>query len=108
LKPQLVDFSGINYFGGGNKVKQVCSINPSDFQTSFKKLSTEMRLKVLHKYMKDRSKGGLYKKEGSRTIGEYFGVGKDMIATLIKTLEQNKKIISLSDLDKYYKVKEEY
>lgn len=106
--PRITDFSGINYFVGGNENKQVCTINCEDFRQTFKKLTIPKQLDVLFQYMKDRSDGGLYKKEGNRTIGEYFGVGKDLIGDRLKRLEEAEKIFKLSELDKYYKLKECY
>lgn len=57
--------------------------------------------------MKNKSEGGLYKKEGNRIIGEWFGVGKDLIGKLLKELEDMQYIGKLTDLDRYYKILKE-
>ena len=77
-------------------------------EIDFKKLIRQEQLKTLFEYMKDKSEGGLYKKEGNRTIGERFGVGKDLIGRLLKELEDTEKIFKLTELDKFYKLKEEF
>ena len=75
---------------------------------NFKKLTKSEQLKTLFYYMKERTKDNLYKKEGNRVIGEHFGVGKDLIGGLIKTLENTQNIVKLTELQKYYKIMEEF
>ena len=104
----LTDMTAVNYFkfkiGGFLKKEpagqEIAEIN----RQNFKKLVKQQQLKTLFIYIKDRTKAGLYKKEGNRVIGEYFGVGKDLIGKLIKDLEDQKYIGKLSELDKFYKL----
>jgi hypothetical protein len=104
----LTDMTAINYFrfkfGGEILNKQVCTTNVENNRQNFKKLVKQQQLKTLFLYIKDRTKAGLYKKEGNRVIGEYFGVGKDLIGSLIKQLEDQKYIGKLNELDKFYKL----
>lgn len=111
--PQLVDFTAVNYFlnkTGGVLEKEVISKENDEIKRqNFKKLVKEEQLKVLFNYIKSKTEAGLYKKEGNRVIGEWFGVGKDLIGRLLKTLEDSKHIGKLTELDKYYKIlKEEF
>lgn len=91
-------------FGGVSQTPSILLKKELDF----KKLIRQEQLKELFNYMKNKSDGGLYKKEGNRTIGEHFKVGKDLIGRLLKELEETEKIFKLTELDKYYKLKEEF
>lgn len=112
-KPKLTDMTAVNYFlnksGGVNRKAPNQEENDENKRQNFKKLVKQEQLKVLFNYIKSKTKGGLYKKEGNRIIGEYFNVGKDLIGRLLKTLEDSEYIGRLNDLDKYYKLlKEEF
>lgn len=106
--PLLIDTTGIEginkMFGGLSQTTPILLKK----ELEFKKLVKEERLRVLFNYMKDKSEGGLYKKEGDRVIGSYFGVSKDTIRKLLNELEDTERIFKLSELDKYYKLKEEF
>jgi len=109
----ITDMTGVNYFklrcGGLILNKPVCDTNDEKKRQNFKRLNKNEQLRLLFVYIKDRTKAGLYKKEGNRVIGEYFGVGKDLIGKLVKDLEAAKYIGKLNELDKYYKLlREEY
>lgn len=110
-KPLLTDMTGINYFkykNGGVILKDVdISKIQEEKRQNFKKLNKHEQLKTLFNYIKEKTEGGLYKKEGNRVIGEYFSVGKDLIGKLLKELETSKHITMLTELDRFYKILKE-
>jgi hypothetical protein len=111
--PELNDMTGINYFkvksGVVLKKEVICKENDEEKRQNFKKLIRSEQLKMLFNYMKSKKEGCLYKKEGNRVIGEWFGVGKDLIGRLLKELESKEYICKLNELDKFYKIlKEEF
>lgn len=99
----ITDFSGINYFkqkhGGGKKEALTSAELVEKFRQDFKKLDVNFRLKILFHYIKMKTQGGIYKKEGNATIGKYFGVGKDLINGYIGKLKETKHIEELTEID---------
>lgn len=96
-----------NKFGGVFENRVFVQENANEKRQNFKQLVKVEQLKALFNYLKSKSQGGLYKKEGNRVIGECFNVGKDLIGKLIKELENGQYIAKLNELDKYYKILKE-
>jgi hypothetical protein len=107
--PVLTDMTAINYFRNKKGIELINTpISKENACIYIKKLVPEQRLKVLYEYMKEKSNGGLYKKETNTEIGKHFNCNRNIIADLLKELENTKRIFKLNELDKYYKLKEEF
>lgn len=113
-KPALIDMTGIEgirkLFGVSIQKEVTLGEIREKKRQNFKNLAKEEQRKLLFIYIKSKSEGGLYKKEGNRVIASHFNVGKDLIGRLLKTLEfESSHICKLNDLDNYYKLlKEEF
>lgn len=107
--PVLKDMSAINYFRDKKGIELINTPTvPENACIYMLKLVQSERLRVLFNYMKSKSNGGLYKKENNAKIGEHFNCNRNIISGLLKELEKTEKIFKLTDLDKYYKLKEEF
>ncbi|MGL5710012.1 MAG: hypothetical protein ACRCW9_04110 [Cetobacterium sp.] len=78
------------------------------YRQNYKSLNLEMQKEILFYYCLIKSENGIYKKESNRNLGEYFGVGKDTIATRLKQLIDSKHIENVTGLVLYKILKEDY
>jgi hypothetical protein len=63
---------------------------------------------MLLAYLWEKSEEGVYKREASKVIADYFKVSKDTIQRRFNELLDNKSIIELKSMNKYYKINKEW
>ena len=63
---------------------------------------------MLYAYIVKMSEDGIYKKEGYTKIGEFFGVGKDLIQARFEKLIKNEYLIELKQMNRFYKINKEW
>jgi len=95
----------VNNFGGGNIIPLNTDIFLENSRQNFKSATKEKQLKLLFYYIAGNSKNGIYKKEDNRNIGEYFGVGKDLIQNRFNKLTEDGHMVKLQN--KLYKISED-
>ena len=74
----------------------------------FKDAGQEKQLNLLYLYIVKQSEDGIYKKEGSAKIGEFFGVGKFLIQSRFKDLIEKGYLTELKQMSRFYKIEKEW
>jgi hypothetical protein len=108
---KITSFEAIRHFEQfGGCFNQTPKIDVLDDlkRKNFKNEGQEKQLKILYLYIVKMSDNGIYKKEGSAKIGEFFGVGKFLIQSRFKSLIDNGYIVELKQMNRFYKINKEW
>lgn len=108
---KIESFEAIRHFetfGGGFTITPENGVFDDSNRQNFKDKGQETQLKMLYLYIVKMSDNGIYKKEGYAKIGEFFGVGKDLIQTRFAKLVNDGYLIELKQMNKFYKIDKEW
>lgn len=95
-------------FGGGFRKTSEIDVLDDSKRKNFKNEGQETQLKMLYLYVVKMSENGIYKKEGFAKIGDFFGVGKDLIQVRFNKLVEDKYLIEIKQMNRFYKVEREW
>ena len=108
---EITSFEAMTHFGrfGGGKVSTPkMPVLDEITRQNFKMAGVGTQQKLLLQYIKERSENGRWKKEGNRIIGDFFGVGRDLIQNRFNQLIEAGYLIELTNMNRFYEISKEW
>jgi len=108
---KITSFEAIEHFGlygGEKKTDTEMPVLDEITRQNFKTAGVKKQQKLLLQYIKERSENGVWKKEGNRIIGDFFGVGRDLVQNRFNQLIELGYLVEMIEMNRFYKINKEW